>query len=257
MTRQTVRWPLIFALTVLVCGGGCMTLPFIGQRMEDMTYIGLDKHTHARLRGEVNPRPNDPGPVSHLSGRLLLYQLLLPRQRSYYYELASWVTIKESDLALLEELEGVDSVGYLGLHWEEPDQDQPYTGEPTVTPAQFREAMLGAAQVRDGDLILVYTAHDKSDQFDPTLSLASILTLGFAPTKLVTVETNIEAALVDAHSGFIYAVSSGEGDGWRIASMWSRESKKYPAAADAGAEAFGNMANKLKDAWPTMRQVYR
>ncbi|MEM6506893.1 MAG: hypothetical protein AAF711_15760 [Planctomycetota bacterium] len=257
MSEQTLRWPLVFALIVLACGGGCMMAPFIGRGMEDMAYIGLDEHTRARLRGEMNPQPCDPEPVANLSGKLLLYQLKLPRQRSYYSERAPRLSIKDSDYTLLEALDGVQSVEGLALHWEEPDQEQPHVGEPTVTPAQFKKTLLAAAQVRDGDLILVYTAHDRGDQFDPTLSLGSILTLGFAPTKLVTVDTTIEAVLVDGHSGFIYAVSSGKGDGWRIASMWSRESKKYPAAADAGTEAFGDMIKKLREAWPTMRQVYR
>lgn len=264
MTRETLRWPTVFVLIVLITGGGCLAVPFMGQQMEDMSYIGLDEHTHARLRGETNPRPSDPEPVASLSGKLLLYQLKLPREYpSLYGTQFSSLPIQDSDTKQLEQLASIESVGHLALHWEERDQDQDttepteYTNEPTVTPKQFKEALLAGAQVRQGDLILVYTAGDKSDDYDPTLSLVSILTLGFAPTKIVTVDTTVQAALIDARSGYIYAVCAGEGDGWRFSNHWKRAQNKYPAAEDASKEAFNEMVKKLKAAWPAMQQVYQ
>ena len=251
MNGQTLRWPLIFALVVLVCGGGCIG-PHWHVYQNNLEWVGLDEHTRARLDGLADPRPSDPEPTAGLSGKLLIYDFVqhIPENDAVPESQTIPATPGE-----LNHLAGIDSVEAMTIRWDvtypRPEGFRP------LTAVEYQRVILDSANEAGGDLLLVKVAKKVDrDDFDITFSIAQFLTLGLAPTTFVSSEIELEAVLIDVESGYIYAVLSGEGDGLEITNFWNRGENTTEAMQEAYAEASQMLINRLEEAWPTMKQIY-
>lgn len=241
MKRDNTRAVLWFVLVVMVCGGGCMTM----QRGEpiypqDLAIVGVNEHTRARLQGTTDPKPGDPEPVSNLSGRLIVYPGFLNASAQQ----------KHQSLQRLSLLDGITDARLMQINWAAETKDR-------QTPIDFREVLLRHAKGAGGDLLLFSVYRDKTDSAYLTLTLAQWLTLGLAPTVLASADANIEAAIIDVHTGYIYALGEGEGDSMSLTNHWNRYPTRWKTANEAVDEALAEFVDHLEAAWPAMREAYQ
>lgn len=252
MNRETLRWPLVFVLVVLVCGGGCIGPAYWGPMQNDLVMVGLDDHTRARLDGQANPRPSDPEPETGLSGKLIVYPFTgyVPTNDAVPDPQAYGQTPGK-----IGQLAGIESVQGLNLHWSttypQPEDRRPLSAK------EYQRVLLDLAEEQGGDLLFVYVVKQMDgDEFDLTFSILPILTLGLAPTTFVSSEMELEAALIDVKTGYIYAVLSSKGDGLEITNFWNRGKNRHDARDEALSEATESLVEKLEAAWPMMQQAY-
>ena len=257
MRRENLRGVMWFVLVVMVCGGGCMSMPYSPGVKDDLVWVGLDDHTRARLDGLADPRPSDPLPVSHLSGKLLVYQVNSRVNRNGELAYYGWPVegyASPKDCARLRRLAGISEVATLTPNWPEPVRNP--DGTKTYPQIDPRRYLLEQARAQGGDLILLYTAGHDAHATDLTLGLAQILLLGFAPTVAVSADADLIALLIDAHSGYIYAIGQGKGGDLEVSNGWGRESSKREAASEAIQDALSDFVDQLEDAWPEIHGVY-
>jgi len=257
MNRDNKRALLWFVLVVMICGGGCMSVPYHPAAKGDLNWVGLDEHTRARLDGLVDPRPSDPQPNANLSGKLLLFHDTGAGRgpiTAYHERWPIEAYPDQKQLERLLRLDGITHVARLDPKWPERKWDN--SGEWVYPSFDSRQHLLDQARAADGDLILLYTASHDAGAVDLTLTLAQFLLLGFAPTVVASADAEIEAVLIDAHSGYIYALGTGDGADLEIANGWTRESSKRTAASEAIRSSFGDFVEQLEWAWPDLQSAY-
>lgn len=251
MKRDELQRVLGFMLLVMVCGGGCMTVPYSPGVKDDLRWAGVDDHARARLAGHADPRSDDPKPVAQMSGKLLVYHLASSlNQEIHYYGGRVYSPPKEKDINRLTSLDGITDTQVFLIKWPDPN-------EKPLAPIDPRQLLLEQARDAGGDLILLYTCDHDAKAADITLSLAQFLMLGFAPTVFVSADASLEAVLIDAHSGYIYALGEGEGSGFEITNEWGRQNGKRDGAAEAIENAFSQFTDHLQAAWPTIQEAYQ
>lgn len=255
MTREETRRILSFVLLVLICGSGCIMPRAWGPMNNDLAWVGLDEHTRARLEGSVDPKPNDPEPVSGLYGKLLIYPFTHHLPSNYAKPNAR--TYPQSEETPIQ-FAGITETQALTIQWEE---DVPYPRPDdyrAITAAEYRKALFDIIQEEQADLLLVYVVTDQEKkEVDATLSIAPILTLGLAPTTFVGTDMTLEAALIDAKTGYIYAVLGSEGDGLEITNFWNRYDNESEAQSEALQEGYQSLIDQLEEAWPAIQQAYQ
>jgi hypothetical protein len=113
-----------------------------------------------------------------------------------------------------------------------------------------RELREAAARLR-ADMVLMYTIDTRYRRNNDSVAL-TVLTVGFAPTRNVTVTTTASALLIDTRTGFVYgALESTEkrelrSNGWESAEAADR------ARVDAERAAFGAMVAEFEKTWPAV-----
>ncbi|MEM9415141.1 MAG: hypothetical protein AAGA29_06620 [Planctomycetota bacterium] len=262
---------VIASLVILICGGGCM-MSFQPQRPVALQQLGVDDHTRARVEGQADPRPTDPQPHTGLNGTLVIAEVVQypPNTQPYHYPPYIDASVGDSDpgkpetypffvlapkittgmTELLSGLEGITGVipltasDFVGGHANH------------IVHVTGRDALLQTARDAGGDLLLIYTASTDADATDVTLSIGAILTLGLGPTVVVSGEAELQAVLMDAHTGYVYALAEADGDSLGISNAWGRESGKMGEADDSVAEAVAELIGRLEAAWPAMRASY-
>lgn len=229
-----------FVLFVLACGGGCITPYRVGPIYpQDLAIVGVDDHNRARLQGLTDPRPGDPEPQAQLTGRLLVYP-------------GTFGGSEKRDRQRLERLSQLDSITdarVMHVDWNAVLEDR-------HEPIDFSEALLRSARAAEGDVLLFFVYHAPTDATYLTLTLAQWLTLGFAPTVLVSADADIEAAIIDVHTGYIYALGEGTGDNLSMTNHWGRYESEWETSRDAVGEALDAYVDRLEAAWPAMRETY-
>lgn len=255
------RFVLAF-LVLLVAGGGCMSAPFVPQSPTDLRQLGVGESTRARLAGMADPAPDGPEPTAGLSGKLMIaeispypYDALWGR----FYNLQDYPSYNPDTmffahyphtppryLASLRALDGISDTTALAPTGPGGDDLGPLT----------LVSLLQAARAADADLVLVYTASTDADAADVTLSVGTLLTLGLGPTILVSGEATLEAVLIDAHTGYVFAISEVSGSSRGLASDFGLQDGKRAEASEAVDAAVGLLIDQLTDAWPAMRAAY-
>lgn len=254
MKRKETRRVLGFVLLVLICGSGCIYPRAWGPANNDLAWVGLDEHTRARLEGRVDPRPGDPEPASGLYGKLLIYPFTHHLPSNYAKPEAR--TFRESEDTPIQ-FAGITETQVLTMLWE---QDVPYPRPEdyrAITAAEYQQALFDILKQEQADLLLVYVVTDEQkNEVDATLSILPILTLGLAPTTFVSTDITMEAALIDAKTGYIYAVLGSKGDGLEITNFWNRYDNESEAQSEALREGYQKLIEQLEEAWPAIQQVY-
>lgn len=259
MTRASTQRVLGFVLLVLVCGGGCMTVPYVPQEKFAIEQIGLDQPTKDRLEGLADPKPGDPEPTPGLRGRLMLFYVTSARSHDWHGRHA-WdgrVTDagpSEQDLTRLEALRGIESVSTSAFIWPEPKWDE--HDQLITTEVNVLQSMLADAEKTNADLLLVYTAEHSAKSIDLTLGLGQILLLGFCPTVIARGVSGIDAVLMDAKTGYIYAFTMGKGGGGAVGIGWETQRTKADAATSAMRDAMSEIVDNLEAAWPDLQAAY-
>lgn len=262
MNRHDTRWVLLFVLVVMVCGGGCMSSRFLPQQQIELAAIGVDDHTRARLDGRADATDNGPQPESALRGRLLIVHGAAGDGWRYGF------TNLLPDRQTRDDLNALNGIEYLRVkeisgHLATQEQrlreqarlsGVPYT--PVEEPIDLLTTIKAMAAEEQADLILFVTSGTKASDFDAGLVVAQILTLGLAPTVVVTADATMAAVLLDAKTGYAYAITETAGDGFEMSSGWSRESNKRDQAEIAVTEAFAEVVDRLEAAWSQMQAAY-
>ncbi|MEM1355409.1 MAG: hypothetical protein AAGH88_11050 [Planctomycetota bacterium] len=266
MSRKQLCWTLGFVVVVMVCGGGCMSVHFLPQEQVELAAIGVDELTLARLNGEADP-PED-GPQPHrLEGRLVVVHAwsLEQRDRFGWWGMAQLNPSRRS-IATLSALPGVEYAWQVELadYFADQEQDRREQArlagleyEPNQSPINLPETLRAIAHDQDADLVLFVTSGTSARDFDAGLVIAQVLTLGLAPTVVINADATMTAVLLDAETGYAYAITQTEGDGFEMSSGWTRESNKRDQARVAVAEAFDQVVDRLEAAWPQMQASYR
>lgn len=253
MNREQTQNLMLFVLVVLVCGGGCMTMPYQQSDKLDLSWTGLDEQERQRLAGLADPAEDAPKPSAGMRGRLVVYAGV---HKPYWHRLHlhNWPIAPSDDtIKRLESLDGIDSAGTLYIDWPEPE----YVDDKLVYPKiDMQATLLEQARKARADLVLVYTSSHDAKAFDPTLYLAQVLLLGFAPTVVCGADAELEAVLIDAHSGYIYALGAGEGTGYDLTIGWAQSPGKFNAAEGAVKDALDDYVKNLEQAWPMMREAH-
>lgn len=249
-------------LAVLVAGGGCMSAPFIPQSKVDLRQAGVGEATRSRLAGTADPAPDEPEPRAGISGKLMIAEISpQPYASSWggYYNLQDDPSYNPNTmffahrphtppryLARLKALDGISDITVLVPVG--PDGKD-------IGPLSLA-SLLQAARAADADLVLVYTASTDADAADITLSIGTLLTLGLAPTILVSGQAALEGVLIDAHTGYVYALSEAAGASRGLASDFGLPDGKRAEASDAIEDAVGMLVEQLTAAWPDLQAAY-
>jgi len=262
MTRQDTRWVLLFVLVIMVCGGGCMSARFLPQQQVELAAIGVDDHTRARLDGRADATDHGPKPGSAMRGRLLIVHGAASND---WWPGLTNLSPDPQTRDQLKSLNGIENIGVVEIAHHLSTQEQRRREQarlsgveykPSEEPIDLLATVKAIAAEDHADLVLFVTSGTKAGDFDAGLVVAQILTLGLAPTVVVTADATMSAVLLDAHTGYAYAITETQGDGFEMSSGWSRESNKRDQAAVAVAEAFGEVINRLEAAWPQMQAAY-
>lgn len=258
MSRPDTSAWLWFVLIVLVCGGGCMTMPYMPAKQQDLAVVGLDAHTRDRLHGTADPRPGDPKPGTRLAGTLHVCALPLVDDFRYGRPYGADTSPSAEAFERLAGLEGIDHA--LGLRIDLSEQleqrrEQVREGK-QPDPIDVARLIFDAARQYDSDLLLVYTTGHEASQFDLTGNILQVLLLGFSPTVVANGDAQTQAVLIDAKTGYIYALTGGEGDGMAMGRGWNRAKTQRSAATRASKDAFDEVVDRLVAAWPALRAAY-
>lgn len=255
MSKPFIQWMnhhrfVLSFLVILAAGGGCME-PYRSSEMVELKLLGVDDHTQARLNGAADLRPGDPAPVCNLHGEVLVLSLnyRIMRFADEHDELV------EDIIAPISQLQGVTGVGYQSVRHLINTRNRDHAGD-HLPATPLRQMLLDAATQAGADFLLVYMVRTDSDVTDITLTLGSMLTLGAAPTKVVTAEAELEAVLMDAQSGYVYALAQADGDAWGMTNLVNRTRAQYREDYEAQRVALRLLVERLEAAWPAMRAAY-
>ena len=253
MIHETIKNYLTFFVVLLLCGGGCMYMPYVPAQQTDLALVGLDEHTRARLEGQANSRPDDPEPTPGLNGRLGIVALQVNWQFGYGHTANILPSERTNDR--LMQLDGIEHVYNAGIDLSEYYESLGRGEEPPKI--DFKKMLLEDAQQQSSDLLLIYTTGHNAKSLDLTLGIGQIFLLGFCPTVVFSAEASTTAILMDAKTGFIYAATEGQGDDAAIGIGWGQAGKKAKAATNAAEEAFDQVVDQLEEAWPVLQGIYR
>lgn len=252
MNPEVVKHYFHFFIVVLLCGGGCMYMPYMPAKQSDLKVVGLDEHTRARLLGQANPRPTDPEPEGQFGGRLGVVPWGADWEGVYGF--TADVSPSEDAYERLSKLDGIARVYNAGLDLSDFHEARRRGEEPA--PIDLKKRLLDDAHKHQTDLLLIYTTGHDAKAFDLTLGIGQIFLLGYCPTVVFTAEASTTAILMDGKTGYIYATTQGQGDSGAIGIGWSQAKKKAEVASDAAEESFDEVIDRLEEAWPMLQSVY-
>ncbi len=252
MNHDVMKHYLAFFVVLLLCGGGCMYLPYIPEQQVDLNAIGLDEHTRARLKGQADPRPGDPEPKTGLGGRLAV--VLLDMQLRGFHGLTANTAPSDDAIERLQRLVGIEEAFTAGIDFTDV-QDAWCAGD-ELPSIDLKARLLETAQQTNADLLLAYTTGHSAKSFDLTLGIGQIFLLGYCPTVIFSAEADTTAVLMDAKTSYIYALTTGEGDDGKAGIGWGQAQNKANAATDAAAESLDEVVDRFEEAWPMLQSVY-
>jgi hypothetical protein len=115
--------------------------------------------------------------------------------------------------------------------------------------------LLAAARNLGADMLLIYTL-DSSLEVDHHLPELSFVTLGLAPEGEARSNCTASAVLIDARSGYTYAVAEGSDLSKRLATFWSSDSAGVKATRAAEHRAFKALLMNLCTQWDEVVKQY-
>jgi hypothetical protein len=131
----------------------------------------------------------------------------------------------------------------------------------TILPA-FRhssESMLvalrRAAVERGAGLLMLYTFETRTES-SGGLPPLDLVTLGTLPDVVSEATTSAHAVLIDARTGFIYALAHAEEETWQLASHWTKDSAEEDVLARAERRAFDRLLDDFATAWPAIVRAF-
>ena len=116
---------------------------------------------------------------------------------------------------------------------------------------ELREA---AARLH-ADLILVYTFDTAFFDTDVARPL-TMITLGFSPTRKLSVSTTASALLLDTRTGFIYSTYEATKKADTLATSWNTRDSADQVRRDNEREAFGMLLGQVEKTWPKLVEQY-
>lgn len=117
-----------------------------------------------------------------------------------------------------------------------------------------REIREAAARLQ-ADLVLIYTFDTVFFDVDRSTTL-STLTLGFSPTRRITVTSTVSALLLDTRTGFIYSAYEATHQETKTATSWGSADAADLARLSAETQAFANLVNEFASSWPQILARY-
>lgn len=105
-----------------------------------------------------------------------------------------------------------------------------------------------AARALGADMLLVYTI-DSDGEVDHHVPELSVVTLGLFPEGQARATCTASAILLDARTGYVYAVAEGSDLQKRLASAWGGESAANKARRRAEKNAFNQLLQNLGERW--------
>lgn len=252
MIPETLKQYLTFLVVLLLCGGGCMYMPYIPAQQADLEAVGLDEHTRARLQGQADPRPGDPEPTAGFRGRLAVVPLNTAWDGGFGH--TADTEPGDRSISRLQQLAGIEQAFHARIDLTGYQEARRLGKEPP--PIDLKKHLLETAQRTKADLLLVYTTGHNAKSLDLTLGVGQIFLLGFCPTVVFSAEAGTTAILMDAKTGYIYALTTGEGDDGAIGVGWGQAEKKAETASYAAQESFNEVVDRLEAAWPGLQGIY-
>jgi hypothetical protein len=114
------------------------------------------------------------------------------------------------------------------------------------TDVQLRE---GAARVK-ADMLLIYTFETTFRQNDESTAL-KIISLGWSPTRKVSVYVTVSALLMDVRTGFIYGTLEATEKRALQTTAWDSEEAMDRARQEAETAGFKALVREFEKAWPS------
>lgn len=126
-----------------------------------------------------------------------------------------------------------------------------------VLPSRISHAsdLCEAARRIGADMVLVFTL-DSDDDIVHHVPELSVATLGLLPEGEAVARCTASAIVLDARSGFVYAVSEGSDEQKRLASAWGGSSARDKARRKAEQKAFHNLLSDLERRWLEVVREY-
>lgn len=118
------------------------------------------------------------------------------------------------------------------------------------------ESLRAAARAQRADLLLVYTFATFAELNDKA-ELASLATLGLAPTTVAKGRTVVEAVLIDARTGYLYGLARAEDDAAQLANLYTADEAEEDARSRAERRAFERLLADFPNAWQRLVSEYR
>ena len=119
----------------------------------------------------------------------------------------------------------------------------------------------GDKQLRDvaarlqADLVLVYTFDTEFFEADMSVPL-TVVTLGFSPTRKVSVSTTVSALLMDTRTGYIYSTYESTKKDVTHATSWGSNEAANETRRDNEREAFRQLVDEVGKSWPKLLDRY-
>ncbi|MCD8481704.1 MAG: hypothetical protein LR015_02890 [Verrucomicrobia bacterium] len=112
-----------------------------------------------------------------------------------------------------------------------------------------------AAARLQADLVLMYTFDTVFFDIDRSTTLSAI-TLGFSPTRRITVTTTVSALLLDTRTGFVYSAYEATHQETLTATTWGSADAADRARLEAETRAFANLVDEFAGTWPQILARY-
>ncbi len=111
-----------------------------------------------------------------------------------------------------------------------------------------RELREAAARLK-ADMLLLYTFDTSFHNNDESTAL-NVITLGFSPTRKVSVHVMASALLLDTRTGFIYAALEANEKRQLTSNVWESNESADHARLDAEKAAFKSLIGEFIKSWP-------
>ena len=111
-----------------------------------------------------------------------------------------------------------------------------------------RELREAAARLK-ADILLLYTFDTSYHNNDSSVAL-KVVTLGFSPTRKVSVHVVASALLMDTRTGFIYAALEANEKRRLTSNVWESNESADRARLDAEQAAFKSLIGEFEKNWP-------
>jgi hypothetical protein len=112
-----------------------------------------------------------------------------------------------------------------------------------------------AAAKLHADMLLIYTFDDTFQDRDDA-ALATIFTLGIAPTKQLKVTCVVSAVLVDVSNGYVYGAADASQDKTTLADDWGEDAAADAVREEVEAAAFQKLCDNLAKTWGNVVNEY-
>ena len=112
-----------------------------------------------------------------------------------------------------------------------------------------------AARRLNADMLLIYTLDSSSEVVHHVPEL-SVVTLGLMPEGESQARCTASAILLDARSGYVYALSEASDSQKRLTSAWGSDSAERKAVIAAEQRAFHELLDDLAVRWREVAELY-